>query len=88
LIQGEITSIEGLIKMYEEDDDAGTLMLKKMGVWQINNPELALTQASMDIKSSLRLSMNYYNPRSLAREPLIENWDFKILLYQLSPATQ
>jgi hypothetical protein len=81
LIQGEITSIEGVIKMYEEDDDAGTLMLKKMGVWQINNPELALTQASMDIKSSLHLSMNYYNPRSLAREPLIENWDFKFLLF-------
>jgi hypothetical protein len=29
--------------MYEEDDDAGTLILKKMGVWQINNPELALS---------------------------------------------
>jgi hypothetical protein len=29
--------------MYEEDDDAGTLILKKMGIWQINNPELALS---------------------------------------------
>jgi len=66
----------------------GPFILKKMGVWQINNPELALSQASMDIKSSLQLSMNYYNPRSLAREPLIENWDFKFVLYQLSPATQ
>ena len=29
--------------MYEADDDAGTLILKKMGVWKINNPELALS---------------------------------------------
>jgi hypothetical protein len=28
--------------MFEEDDDAGTLILKKMGIWQINNSELAL----------------------------------------------
>jgi len=81
LVQGEIKNIVATIRTHEKEDDAGTFILKKMGVWQTNNVELAISEACLDLSCFLHLSMNYYNPRSLAREPLIENWDFELTMF-------
>ncbi len=80
LIYIEMKNILASIRQTESLDHAGAYILKKMGVWQILYPEISAEEAYLDINSFVYITINYYNPRSLAFEPLLEKWDFGITL--------
>jgi hypothetical protein len=80
-----LKNVSASIKSVDYVDDAGVFMLKKLGIWN----KLHLTEAPyLNINAVVFLQMSYYNPRSLAFEPLLERWDFSLGINQLAPYTQ
>jgi hypothetical protein len=80
-----LKNVSATIKSLDYVDDAGVFMLKKLGIWSKLHP----TEAPyLNINAVVFLQMSYYNPRSLAFEPLLERWDFSLGINQLAPYTQ
>lgn len=63
-----------IIKSHDVQDDAGTFILKKMGVWQKLHSKEAREDLFKDIQMFADLNMSYYNHHSLSYEPLLEPW--------------
>jgi predicted acetyltransferase len=61
------------MKQMLQEDDAGTYMLKKMGIWKWLNKDYQ-NNMYKDIQVIAELYMNYFNQRTLAYEPLLESW--------------
>lgn len=80
----ELKNILVTLKSAEYNDDAGSFILKKLGLWHSLNPT---SVPYLDLKATVFMQMSYYNPRSLSFEPLLEKWDFGIDILQVAPYT-
>lgn len=74
LFSSKLSNIQFSQKSYDKKDDAGTFILKKLGIWQIKNASQIRDQMFKDMNAVLDLRMDYYNHRSQAYEPLLEPW--------------
>jgi hypothetical protein len=62
------------MKSNDVKDDAGTFILKKMGVWQKLHSKEAREGLFKEIEIFADINMSYYNHHSLSYEPLLEPW--------------
>eukprot|EP00347_Sterkiella_histriomuscorum_P017164 403350423 len=88
LVQIKIQSTNIGLKMFEKEDDAATFLLKKMGIFQMRNPDRSQEEHFMIIDAFTMINGKYFNQRSLAFEPLLENYYLIAQVKQQTPYSQ
>ena len=88
LFLAKLQNMQLSMKSNDVKDDAGTFILKKMGVWQKLHSKEAREGLFKDIEIFADINMSYYNHHSLSYEPLLEPWYLQVSVTQLSRCTQ